>query len=127
MFSFDDQSEGMSFPSRGIPSRTHRGSVFPLSVTVLRILTLLAPPGAPVVGVEVSPAMDPESISSTLATPSREMSAILTLAIEEVSFRFSMRWYPVTTTASTRFSAGESRIVKLLFPAMSTVCASYPR
>ena len=81
----------MSLPSSGMPSSTHSGSVLPFSVTVLRILTLLAPPGAPVVGVEVRPAIEPESISSTLATPSRAMSAILTLAIDEVSLRFSMR------------------------------------
>ena len=124
MFSFDDQSEGMSLPSSGMPSSTHSGSVFPFSVTVLRILILLAPPGAPEVGVEVRPAIEPASIPSTLATPSREMSAILTLAIEEVSFRFSMRWYPVTTTASTCFVEASSRIVKRLLPSMSTVWAS---
>lgn len=45
-------------------------------------------------GVDTRPAIEPESISSTLATPSRAMSDILTEEIDEVSLRFSMRWYP---------------------------------
>lgn len=90
-----------------MPSSTHSGSVLPFSVTVLRILILLAAPGPPVVGVDTRPAIEPESISSTLATPSRAMSDILTEEIDEVSLRFSMRWYPVTTTASTLLSDAE--------------------
>ena len=82
-----------------MPSSTHSGSVLPFSVTVLRILILLAAPGPPEVGVDTRPA--------TLATPSRAMSDILTEEIDEVSLRFSMRWYPVTTTASTLLSDAE--------------------
>ena len=120
MFSFALQSDGISFPSSGMPSSTHRGAVVPFRVTVLRIFTALPAPGAPVVGAEKTPASCPSSSWSTLATPICFTWLMSTVEMDEVSFRFSIFWYPVTTTASMLVSSGASRTVIVFCPVIST-------
>ena len=117
---------GKSVPSRGMPSSTQSGSCVPLSDAVPRIRILAGAPGAPLTAVVCTPATCPLNIISTLDTPACKMLAAFTFDTAEVSFLFSIFWYPVTTTSPKVLSAScKVTVTKDLFFIL-TCCASYP-
>ena len=80
---------GMSVPSIGIPSSTHKGSCVPLIDAVPRIRIFTGAPGAPVAVIDERPAICPASAWSMFFTAPIFSSSILRVVTAEVSLRRS--------------------------------------